>query len=698
MEHLNNNEKVCPYCGYKLNSAYDKSYLAPNTILNNERYTVGKLLSCNGESALYIAYDNIMGCKVQVREYMPNTLCTRSKNSPEIIVNDGCKVQYKSLMAEFTELNRSLVKLRNVGNITPVLDLFNDNNTSYAVYEYTDGVKLIDYLKDNMGELSWEETAKLFPPLITTIGLLHQAGIVHRAISPDTIYYTSRNELRLTDFCISAVRTKGTELNDELYKGYSAPEQYTINGKQGTWTDVYGISAVLYKVLTGCMPTEATTRLDHDNLCPLTDINMEISENISKAIMQGMNVSIDSRISTVNDLVTALFAKSEKKEHFSSTIRIPRTLVTNGSTSSGDTSLPTPSTETSYEVAEEPQATLFDKIKFPLMIGVLLLAIMLVLGIVLVNMFSSSDNDSDSLLQHTNSYNSTDTSDNVVEVTTTQPTITYMMQNFVGKDVNDVTKDEDLKDKLNFEIEYVYSNDYEIDRIVEQSIPMGDKYTEGDTVTLKVSQGPKTVEIPDYKTGSMSCYSKDDYIKILESKGIPYELVAVVNWGYYSGYVIGTEPSAGEILDVEAGEVLTVTYTDNPSTNAETTRYVVSTTTATQAVANDVDDDSDTSQTSYIEQSSYSAKTTTATESKSYNNSNYSINNSQYQTQATVQQTQAPTYTEAQKVEQTQAPVVQQTEAQVDYNNNSNDGNSGYQQQESPSNDGAENNADNPVG
>lgn len=581
MEPLTNNEKVCHICGYKKDTPYNSSYIAPNTTLNNERYTIGKLLNHNGESALYIAYDNVMGCKIQIREYMPNNLCTRNKDTFEIVVNNGCCVQYKSLMAEFTELNRSLVKLRNLGNITPVLDLFNENNTSYAVYEYTDGIKLTEYLKRNMGELSWEETSKLFPPLLTTIGLLHKAGIIHRAISPETIYYTSRKELRLTDFCISAVRTKDTELKAELYKGYSAPEQYTISGKQGTWTDVYGISAVLYKVLTGCMPTEAIVRLNHDNLCSLTDINLEIPESVCNAVMQGMSINIDDRIKNVTDLVTELFENFEKKDSFSSTIKIPRTIVNNSNDEEEDsiTDTPTPSTENTLtdEMADEPQSSLFDKIKVPLMIGLLLLGILLILGIFLVNMFSNTEGNYNSLLSHTNDFNSGTT--NVVEVTSTQPSVTYMMKNFLGKNIDDVINDEEIKDKLKFEIEKVYSDEYDVNQVVEQSIEAGDKYAEGDTVHVKVSKGPKTAEIPDYKTGSMSCYSKEDYVKLLESKGIPYELIAVVNKGYYSGYVIGIEPSAGEILDIEAGEVLKVTYTDNyddvPS--AETSAYQITT-------------------------------------------------------------------------------------------------------------------------
>lgn len=673
MEVLENNERVCHKCGYDNQSPHDSSYIAPGTVLNNGRYTIGRVLRHNGESALYIAYDNIMGCKVQIREYMPTTICKRDERSANIIVNEDYCVQYKAFMAEFTDLNKSLVKLRNVGNITIVLDIFVENNTSYAVYEYIEGITLLEFLNENMGEISWEETSKLFPPLLTTIGLLHQAGIIHRAISPETIYYTDRKELKLTDFCISAVRTKGTELNAETYKGYSAPEQYYIYGKQGTWTDVYGISAVLYKILTGCMPTDASNRAERDNLCSPTDINLDIPETVSEAIMDGMEVNIDNRIPNVTDLVTKLFKENQKKENFSSTIQIPRR--------DEYSQEPTPTTEDGNveEVVEEGQSTLFNKIKFPLMIGVLLLAIILILGIVFVKMFTNTDSNSTSLLQHNNGFKSSD--ENVVDVTetTTEKLFTYLMKNLIDKDIKDVKNDEDLKDKIKLKVVEEYNDDFEMGKIFEQSVEAGEKYTEGDTITVKVSKGPKTAEVPDYKTGTMSCYTKEEYVKLLESKNIPYELVAVVNRGYYSGYVIGTEPKAGETLDIEGGGVLKVTYTDNRDSDAGES-YSVTTTVVSKEQSttyyDDSDDDEDSSDTSNTYSSSSSSSTYSTSNTYSSTNSS-SASSSHQQTEEQVSNSEAnePSYTEPQVTDAEPEPVYTEPQAQdsSNFDDNSNE-------------------------
>ena len=233
-------ENICPHCGYDRNATSLAKNLKPGTMLHN-RFAVGKALCSNGEGITYVGYDTSVGCKVLVREYMPEQLCSRVPNSAEINVSYAHLAQYKALMAEYTELNKALARLRNLSHLNPALDLFAENNTTYAVYEYLEGRTLLDYLKENAGELSWNTVRRIFPPLFTTLSLLHNAGVLHRGISPETIFVTDKGELKLRGFCISAVRTADTELDAELYDGYAAPEQYRADTQQGTWTDVYAI-------------------------------------------------------------------------------------------------------------------------------------------------------------------------------------------------------------------------------------------------------------------------------------------------------------------------------------------------------------------------------------------------------------------------------------------------------------------------
>ena len=308
MEKYDMEQHICPHCGFDDTTPHNPMYITPGTVLH-DRYMVGIMLNYNGEGASYVGHDISTGCKIMLREYMPANFCTRVKNKATISVNYNNLAKYKAFMVEYTELNKSLAQLRNNSNINPVLDMFAENNTTYTVFEYLDGEKMLDYLKDNAGELSWEQVAKLFPPLFTTIGILHNAGIIHRAISPDTVYINSKGELKLSGFCVSAVRTAEAGLEYELFKGYAAPEQYSASSssRQGSWTDVYSVCALLYRALTGCMPVDSMSRMKNDDLCEPAMLNKSIPSHVSKVIMDGMNLNGSERIQTITELVTRLF-------------------------------------------------------------------------------------------------------------------------------------------------------------------------------------------------------------------------------------------------------------------------------------------------------------------------------------------------------------------------------------------------------
>ncbi len=306
MKPLSSGETICAHCGYDQNTTTLANYLKPGTLLH-ERFLIGKMLDANGESVTYIGFDTSVECKVRIREYFPEGLCSRVPNSSIINVNYEHLAQYKSLMAEYTELNKALARMRNLNHLNPAIDMFAENNTTYAVYEYLEGRTLLDYLKENAGELKWDTVRCIFSPLFTSLSLLHNAGVLHRGLSPETIFVTDKGEIKLTGFCISAVRTNDTELDAELFDGYAAPEQYFADRQQGTWTDVYGICAVLYRILTGCRATDAMSRQDYDNLVPPNELNPKIPENVSNAIMNGLLLNGAARVRTITDLVTMLF-------------------------------------------------------------------------------------------------------------------------------------------------------------------------------------------------------------------------------------------------------------------------------------------------------------------------------------------------------------------------------------------------------
>ncbi|MGN0607472.1 MAG: PASTA domain-containing protein [Oscillospiraceae bacterium] len=578
MENTDNSE-VCPKCGYNRNSVNPSSYLAAGTVLSS-RYLVGKLVHHNGESAEYIAYDKTLSCKILLKEYMPENLCTRDKNGLQINANHNNKVQYKALMDEFTELNRSIARMRTITHITPVTDIFSANNTSYAVFEYTEGLTLLEYLKENAGELTWAQVSKLFPPFFTTLSLIHNAGIVHRGISPETIMVTSKGELRINSFSISALRTVNTELNSELFHGYSAPEQYSLSSWQGTWTDVYGISAVLYRILTGCRPTEAQTRLSNDSLCPPCEINTNISEKISDTIMKGLALKSEDRIQTVTELVTQLFEQETEPDKTSSQSTMIMEIPSYKPHEKKKPVNNNPAVKRkpkNYEkisvapVRDAETVSVLDKIKVPLMIGVLLIAILLVIGIICMAFFADGGNGNIDLSIYNNSAINTD---NVIEMTGDVSDMTLTgtpdsdMPQLIGYKYDEISESSTFIGWLTIEPEYEYNDKVAKGIIMEQSIAPGEKFISGSTVIVKVSKGPASVEIPNYMLTSYSSYKYEDYFKLLDELGIEYEPKPEVNWNYADGYVIGISINGervkgGDMINMKLGQVLEVKYTDN---------------------------------------------------------------------------------------------------------------------------------------
>ena len=607
-----NDEPRCPHCGYKQQSPYSPSYIAPGTILK-EKYMVGKLISHNGEGATYLAYDTVISCKVILKEYMPDVLCSRNTETQSVVVNPGSNVQYKSLMEEFTELNKKLAKLRTIDHIQQVLDLFCENNTTYVVFEYIEGQNLMQYLKENGGSLSWKAVQKLFPPLFTSLSQLHNAGIVHRGISPNTIYVTSKGGLKLTDFCIASARTNNAELTPELFKGYAAPEQYSPSVWQGTWTDVYGISSVLYRILTGCMPTEASLRSESDDLTPPSSLNCDIPDNVSEAIINGMKVAGDERIQSINDFVTLTFRPSDE-DRTKTTVNIgniasknareaiQKRRILEAENERAERSEAAPQRQRMIRPAPEreeyeEEINIVEKIRPAALTAMLLIVVVAFIFFLFkqINLGKVANRnglaanlpsfttaaettvpETTTVAKENNGFyltnvppatlapatQATEPDGTAVTAETAKEGANIQMANLVGK-IYDEIKTSTLAQDVTFELKYEYREDKQRGEILEQSIKEGTWITSGEVVTLTICKGDGSTVVPDYKRGPMSCYPIQEFLSILDEEGIQYKAIPEVNQGYLSGYVIGTEPKAGTVIDSLSGDVVIVHYTEN---------------------------------------------------------------------------------------------------------------------------------------
>ncbi|SDB14571.1 serine/threonine protein kinase [Ruminococcaceae bacterium FB2012] len=546
---------VCQYCSYTDDIPHLQSYLAPRTVLD-DRYIVGKMLSYNGEGASYICYDMIRKSKAVIREYMPDTLCDRDRSTQRLIPNPDCLAKYKTYMSEFTDMNKVLSRMRNLSHISTPLDIFVENNTTYVILEYVEGVSLKKFLQTNTGYLTWNRVKKLFMPLFTTLSIIHNSGIIHRGISPENIIVTTDGELKLTGFSISSIRTSNTGLSPEFYSGYTAPEQYTSLAYQGTWTDVYAVAAVIYRILTGCMPLDANTRLTNDTLVPASRINPGIPNYVSNVLSHAMAVKGEDRIQTINDFVTQLFDRHYQLEHQKgATQTIPIQRINEAAEQNYSQKKKAPQKSSAGSVA--------------VIVAVIVIIVFLGVGAYMLYQLLLPPDKSQGGNTSSGMNNSVFIADSATDVIPYEPVITTatqasqedespygtgaFMPNVIGVRYETVVSQ--LGKSFTIRADYFYSDATEKGIVTEQSIPENTEYDPDrkNELVLKVCKGTENVAVPDYSGKKYT-----DYSALLDSLDIKYKKVDVYSDSVSIGYVVSTDIGVGYNVNVKNGEVLTV--------------------------------------------------------------------------------------------------------------------------------------------
>ena len=529
MKEIGNNN-VCPYCGYIEGSPSLSAYLQPKTVLD-QRYIVGKLLSYNGEGATYIAFDTVIEAAVEIREYMPDTLCDRTSGGNGIVVKQGCEAQYKALMSDFADLMRQLSKMRTLTTVVQVYEIFEQNNTVYAVFEHIDGVTLRQYLNENAGEIDWEEASKLFYPIFNTLAAVHSSNLIHRGISPENIIINHKGEIKLTGFSISPLRAYNTELSPQLFGGYAAPEQYVEGAMLGRYTDVYGVAAVIYRAITGTMPPESCTRVQADNLVSMSQLNQMVPQSASRAIAKAMSMDIATRTRTVSDLLDEI-------KDIRGTADMERvtqeTLNQNAATQQGGKDKtpvqPVKKTANTLSAKRVLEVKKKNDNKGP-KYGIIAFGItFVVLGIIALWVFFSLYGDKIG--------DGKETTSNVESTVSAVTSVAFdekKLPSFVGQQADSIVNDDQYTPYINFETKSDYNSEYPEGVIYAQS-PEEDTVLSEDekiTVTLYVSKGEETVRMP--RVASLSLESARS---ALDKLNIGYNEVMVYDESVPVGNVV----------------------------------------------------------------------------------------------------------------------------------------------------------------
>ena len=561
----------CEICGYIDNTAYLPSYLAPKTVLFN-RYIIGRMLSHNGEGAVYIAYDTEHNKAVEIKEYMPDLLCTRKKGENTITVNSDALPLYKSYLSEFADLYKTLMNNNETESVQKIYGIFSENNTGYVVMERLTGVPLSEYLKSFGGIMNWESVREIFPPLFTALNILHSCGIVHRGLSPKSIFIDERGKLKLTAFGISAARTADSSLNQELYEGYAAPEQYSLSERQGAWTDIYGICAVLYRVLTGTEPQAADARVRDDSMAEPFLVNKSIPQNVSRTITMGLSLEQTQRIQNINLLVGKLFEQPKETEDMGGPVRPVVPLVDPASVPSRARSSAPARKPAQNGKKNTPKNKNKQKKKEKSNVGTIVgvsVFLAIVTGFIIAIAYFSK-HAADFPVNTTTTTIATTTPPETTPPITTSPPVTtttadpadtaekIVLPNFVDYFYSSL---ESRYSMLVFVPSYEYNADYAAGIVFEQEIPEGTVVTGGTEIKLKVSKGPESVALPDYVGKKLI-----DYTEELGKLGIKYDTEPEETSEFKGGYVVRCDKEVGDKIMISEDESVIVYYAVPPTT------------------------------------------------------------------------------------------------------------------------------------
>jgi serine/threonine protein kinase len=276
------------------------------------------VLGVGGFGMTYLAWDSHLEKPVAIKEYLPGELATRVEGGTEagsvMPISGERAADYRWGLERFLQEARTLARFEHP-NIVRVLRYFEANRTAYMVMDYERGEPLKTVLQHNPQppEALLKELAR---PLLEGLAVVHAGGFLHRDIKPENIVVRASGQPVLIDFGAArhAIGGSTRSLTAVLTPGYAPLEQYSGEGKQGPWTDLYAFAGVLYRAVTNHAPPDAVSRLKSDTVgAGLAGARGRYSEPFLRAVEWALAVDEKKRPQSVAAWQQALFPSKVAK-------------------------------------------------------------------------------------------------------------------------------------------------------------------------------------------------------------------------------------------------------------------------------------------------------------------------------------------------------------------------------------------------
>ncbi|MBE6760831.1 MAG: PASTA domain-containing protein [Ruminococcaceae bacterium] len=523
-----NGDAVCSVCGFD-SSKYSEPNALPLRTMLAGRYLVGKVISKTGEGFTYLSFDTVTEAIVKITEYFPEGFCSRNDDFTVKINGDTSYVFNEGIM-KFIELHKAIAGLSELSAIYRIIDIFEVNGTAYSVNEHLQGITLKEFLIRNGGVLTWEQVRPLYLPLINAINSLHEKGIIHGGISPETLIVGRDGRIRITDFLIPEVRKTGGNMTAQLYPGFAAIEQYRGEALTPS-TDIYAIGATLFRTLTGNPPPDSKQRLENDNMTFSRSVAEKVPRSVLVAMANALQLEPANRTQKIEDLKANLQTASEPTESEDR----PQKNSNNGKKSGNSNK------------------------KYVLIAA---LATALILAIIAgIFYILTLNNDNDDTASASSEFISSYESYHTVDASST-PEKHLSVPDFSGKSLAELLANNEYAEWFDFKVvKKEYNNKVSRGKICAQSVKIGTAAKKGTVVEFTVSLGPEKVTVPKALKGM----NKDQALIEILKLGVDYNNITVIGkLGEETTeefIVFETSPAMGTKINPD--EAITIYYNTN---------------------------------------------------------------------------------------------------------------------------------------
>jgi len=283
------------------------------------------LIGEGGFGIVYLAEDSSLQRKVALKEYMPSALAARTGSMTVCVKSSRHAETFAAGLNSFINEARLLARFDHA-SLVKVYRFWEANGTAYMVMPYYEGPTLKEALRHLSGPPDEAWLKDLLLPLFDAIAQLHKEQCFHRDIAPDNILILKDGKPLLLDFG-AARRVIGDmtqALTVILKPGYAPIEQYAEmpDMKQGPWTDIYALAAVVYFAITGKPPIPSVARIMSDPLEPLSKLAAgRYSDAFLIGIDKALAVKPEARPQSIAELYT-LWGLEERQQSRTTQINI----------------------------------------------------------------------------------------------------------------------------------------------------------------------------------------------------------------------------------------------------------------------------------------------------------------------------------------------------------------------------------------